>query len=444
MAELIYDKKGRLIFTKEMKKDYTLLMPMMLPIHFGFLQNVFHLHGYKAELLDTIGHEIIEEGLRDVHNDICYPALLTTGQLMHAIKSGKYDVHKTAFIMSQTGGGCRASNYIHLIRKTLKNHNMDYIPVISFNAVGLEKNPGFKMTLKMAVQFLYAVIYGDLLMWLSNQTKPYEVNTGDTQKVLDKWVEEINVQMKSSKNFLPKKAKKNFEGIVRDFAEIKLDMKPKVKVGVVGEIYIKYAALGNNNLEDFLHSEDAEVVVPSLLDFVLYAMYNTVHDYELYKVKFIMSKVMKFALNAIYSLQAKVTHSIKKHSTFRPMQKFEHIRSLVKGYVSTGNKMGEGWLLTAEMLELIDCGVDNIICTQPFGCLPNHVVGKGMIRKIKKNFPDSNIVAIDYDSGATKINQENRIKLMLSTAKKNLEKQTNKANVSTDKHADKTHCLKAM
>jgi len=429
MAKLIYDKDGRLLFTKEMKKDYTLLMPMMLPIHFGFIQNVFRLHGYKAELLNTTGNEIIEEGLKDVHNDICYPALLTTGQLINAVKSGKYDKHKTALVMSQTGGGCRASNYIHLIRKALKNQNMEYIPVISFNAVGLEKNPGFKITLKMAVQLLYAVIYGDLLMSISNQTKPYEKNCGDTDKILNKWIETINFQIKSASSFLPRRAKENFEKIVKDFAAIKLNKTPKVKVGVVGEIYIKYAALGNNNLEEFLHSEDVEVVIPPLLDFVLYALYNTIRDYELYKMKYFKSKITKGIFKFIYSIQDKVNDNIKKHSVFRPFQTFEHIRGLVTGYVDTGNKMGEGWLLTAEMLELIDCGIDNIICTQPFGCLPNHIVGKGMIRKIKKNYPYSNIVAIDYDSGATKINQENRIKLMLSTAKKNLEK-----NLSTDRY----------
>lgn len=424
MAELKYSSNGRLLFTKEMKKEYTLLMPMMLPIHFGFLKNIFQLHGFNAELLDTIGHDIIEEGLRDVHNDICYPAILTIGQLMSALKSGKYDLNKTALIMSQTGGGCRASNYIHLIRKTLKNHHLNEIPVLSFNVVGLEKNPGFKMTPKMISQFFYAIVYGDLLMWLSNQTRPYEVNKGDTQKVLEKWTDEINHQIKSSKSFLPKVAKINFDNIVKDFAAIELIPSSKVKVGIVGEIYIKYAALGNNNLEEFLQNEDVEVVVPALLDFLLYSSYNVITDYNLYKRGYFLAKGMKLALKIIYSLQNKVTASIKTHSSFRPMQSFDHIRELVQKYISLGTKMGEGWLLTAEMLELIDSGVENIICTQPFGCLPNHIVGKGMIRTIKKNHPYSNIVAIDYDAGATKINQENRIKLMLSTAKKNLEEQS--------------------
>ena len=421
MAQLKYNSNGRLLFTKEMKKDYTLLMPMMLPIHFGFLKNIFELHGFHAQLLDTTGHDVIEEGLKDVHNDICYPAILTTGQLMNALKSGKYDMNKTALIMSQTGGGCRASNYIHLIRKTLKNHHLNHIPVLSFNVVGLEKNPGFKMTPKMISQFFYAVMYGDILMWLSNQTRPYEAHEGDTQKMLDKWINDINEQMKSSKSFLPRKAKVNFDHIVQDFAAIELIPTSKVKVGIVGEIYIKYAALGNNNLEEFLHNEDVEVVVPALLDFLLYSLSNVITDYELYKTGYFKAKIVKLGSKIIYSLQNKVTASIKTYSSFRPMQSFEHIKELAREYVSLGSKMGEGWLLTAEMLELIDSGVENIICTQPFGCLPNHIVGKGMIRAIKKNHPYSNIVAIDYDAGATKINQENRIKLMLSTARKNLD-----------------------
>jgi predicted nucleotide-binding protein (sugar kinase/HSP70/actin superfamily) len=421
MAQLKYNSNGRLLFTKEMKKDYTLLMPMMLPIHFGFLKNIFELHGFHAQLLDTTGHDVIEEGLKDVHNDICYPAILTTGQLMNALKSGKYDMNKTALIMSQTGGGCRASNYIHLIRKTLKNHHLNHIPVLSFNVVGLEKNPGFKMTPKMISQFFYAVMYGDILMWLSNQTRPYEAHEGDTQKMLDKWINDINEQMKSSKSFLPRKAKVNFDHIVQDFAAIELIPTSKVKVGIVGEIYIKYAALGNNNLEEFLHNEDVEVVVPALLDFLLYSLSNVITDYELYKTGYFKAKAVKLGFKVIYSLQNKVTTSIKTYSSFRPMQSFEHIKELAREYVSLGSKMGEGWLLTAEMLELIDSGVENIICTQPFGCLPNHIVGKGMIRAIKKNHPYSNIVAIDYDAGATKINQENRIKLMLSTARKNLD-----------------------
>lgn len=424
MSNLKYDKTGRLLFTKEMKKDYTLLMPTMLPIHFGFFDEIFKLHGYNTVLLDTTGQDIIEEGLRSVHNDFCYPALLTTGQLLHALKSGKYDMNKTALVMSQTGGGCRASNYIHIIRKALKNQHLEHVPVISFNLVGLEKNPGFKMTPKIITQLTYAVIYGDLLMWLSNQTRPYEKNQGDTDKLLAHWMDIIKKDIQKSKSFLPKAANEKFIQIVKDFQAIERSGEEKIKVGVVGEIYIKYAALGNNNLEQFLHSEDTEVVIPPLLDFALYSLNNVLVDHRIYHKGSFKAAVVKVIFRLVYALQAKVHQAIIDHSSFRPMQSFEHIKELVKGYVDTGNKMGEGWLLTAEMLELIDSGIDNIICTQPFGCLPNHIVGKGMIRRIKQNHTNANIVAIDFDPGATKINQENRIKLMLATARRNMTAQT--------------------
>ncbi len=421
MATLQYDKTGRLLFTKEMKNEYTLLMPMMLPIHFGFFEEIFRLHGYNAVILDTTGQDIIDEGLRSVHNDFCYPALLTTGQLLHALKSGEYDMNKTALVMSQTGGGCRASNYIHIIRKALKNQNLEHVPVISFNLVGMEKNPGFKMTPKIIAQLTYAVIYGDLLMWISNQTRPYEKNSGDTDRLLESWMRAIKREIQKSTSFLPKAANEKFIQIVRDFHAIERTTQDKIKVGIVGEIYIKYAALGNNNLEEFLHNEDVEVVMPPLLDFALYSLNNVLVDYRIYHKGYIKTTVVKWIFRFIYALQDKVNSAIANYSDFRPMQSFERIKELVKGYVDTGNKMGEGWLLTAEMLELIDAGIDNIICTQPFGCLPNHIVGKGMIRRIKQNHPESNIVAIDFDPGATKINQENRIKLMLATARRNMQ-----------------------
>jgi len=421
MATLRYDKTGRLLFTKEMKKEYTLLMPMMLPIHFGFFEEIFKLHGYRAVILDTTGQDIIDEGLRSVHNDFCYPALLTTGQLLHALKSGEYDINKTALVMSQTGGGCRASNYIHIIRKALKNQNLEHVPVISFNLVGIEKNPGFKITPKIVAQLTYAVVYGDLLMWLSNQTRPYEKNIGDTDKLLAHWMNAIKKEIRRSKSFLPKAANKKFIQIAKDFQAIDRTEEERIKVGVVGEIYIKYAALGNNNLEEFLHNEGVEVVMPPLLDFALYSLNNVIVDSRIYHKGYLRAAIVKWLFQFLYSLQDKVNTAITHHSDFRPMQSFERIKELVKGYVDTGNKMGEGWLLTAEMLELIDAGIYNIICTQPFGCLPNHIVGKGMIRRIKQNHPEANIVAIDFDPGATKINQENRIKLMLATARRNMQ-----------------------
>lgn len=420
MAKLIYDDDGRLLFTEEMKKEYKILMPMMLPIHFTFMQKIFAQYGYNVELLSTKNSNIVNEGLQNVHNDTCYPALLVVGQFLDAIKSGKYDLDKTALIMTQTGGGCRASNYIHLIRKALKKNGLEKIPVISFNIPGMERNPGFKLSISIIFKFVNAVVYGDVLMLLSNQTRPYELNKGETDELVQQWTDKLV----SSRNGLSRWfLRQNLKKIVTDFAKIPLKDTKKIKVGVVGEIYVKYAPLANNNLEEFLQNEGAEVVVPGVLDFVIFMADNHVTDTELYgikKIKGYFSWVFEVLLRM---MQNELVKAVKKQPKFRAPPTFAHIKKLIKGYVSKGNKMGEGWLLTAEMLELVSTGIKNIVCTQPFGCLPNHIVGKGMIRSIRMKNEGANIVAIDYDPGATRINQENRIKLMLATAKQNMDKQ---------------------
>jgi predicted nucleotide-binding protein (sugar kinase/HSP70/actin superfamily) len=421
MAELVYDEKGRLLFTEEMRREYTILIPMMLPIHFTLLSRIFNTHGYKVELLRTTHRGIVDEGLQNVHNDTCYPALLVIGQLIDALKSGKYDINKTALMITQTGGGCRASNYIHLLRKALKKNGFEHVPVVSLNLSGMEKNPGFKLTVKLMYQLVAAVCYADVLMWLANQVRPYEINKGQTDELVDKWVEKL---IKSKIGIRDFDAKVN--RIVKDFEAIPVNIVPKIKVGIVGEIYIKYAPLGNNCLEEFLQSEGVEVVVPGLLDFILFMCDHHIVDTQIYHVrykKFVASAVLK---KFLLRMQNKIISGIEG-SRFNPPQHFEKTKSLVKGYLSTANKMGEGWLLTAEMLELIHSGVENIICAQPFGCLPNHIVGKGMIRRIRQTHPEANIVAIDYDPGATRVNQENRIKLMLSTARENLKRKNEKA-----------------
>ncbi len=415
MAKLEYAEDGRLLFTEEMKKEYTILFPMMLPIHFGMLEQVLKENGYKVDLLKTTHSGIIDEGLEDVHNDTCYPALLVIGQLLDAVKSGKYDTNKIALMITQTGGGCRASNYIHMLRKALKKNNLEHIPVVSFNLNGMEKNPGFKINFKLIKQLITAVILGDMLTCVSNQTRPYEVTKGETDKLVDEW----------SKRLLNEKLKitsitSNMKKIAHDFAQIKVRDEKRVKVGIVGEIYIKYAPLGNNNLEAFLQDEGCEVVVPGLLDYVIFVADTQLEDTKMYginKKKGFASWFMKLFFNNVKNKMIKV---ISKYPQFTAPSKFKDTKSLIKGYLSPGTKMGEGWLLTAEMLELIHSGVENIVCAQPFGCLPNHIVGKGMVKKIRENHPDSNIVAIDYDPGATKINQENRIKLMLSVAREKL------------------------
>lgn len=409
----------RVVFTEEMRKDYTILFPTMLPRHFKIISKVFNHYGYKTELLEDGTHgdekEVIDAGLRSTHNDACYPALLVIGQFIHALESGRYDTHKVALLMTQTGGGCRASNYISLIRKALKKAGFEYVPVISFNFSGLEKNPGFKITLPMAHRAVYGVLYGDLIMTLVNQVKPYETVKGSAEKLADEWTDRLVAEMTSSR-VKYSAVKKNYERIVKDFASIERLRERKVKVGIVGEIFVKFSPLGNNNLEEFLISENAEPVMAGLMDFVMYCVYNPIKDAELYgkgkKTAWIYKIVCKFAAKK----QNDMFEAIRREGSFTVPSTFDRTVRAAEGYISNGVKMGEGWLLTAEMLELIAEGVNNIVCAQPFGCLPNHIVGKGMMKPIKETHPDVNIVAIDYDPGATKINQENRIKLMLANA----------------------------
>ena len=417
MAELVYDKTGRLLFTEEMRKEYTLLVPQMLPMHFAMLVRVMQKEGYKVEMLNTMGKSIVDYGQKYVHNDACYPAILVIGQLIDAVKSGKYDPHKVALVITQTGGGCRASNYIHMLRKALEKAGLNYVPVISVNLSGLEKNPGFKLGLGFIRKAVYAVFYGDLLMNVSNQVRPYEATPGDTDKAIEECMDVLLEGMNQGKGMSYKSMIANFDRIIDRFKAIPVTGEEKVRVGVVGEIYVKYSPLGNNNLEQFLLSEGAEPVVPGLADFVIFKIYNREVDVDIYGGKWIKKKVCQIFAAYVKKHQRAMIDALKRSNRFRAPGDFDELHHYIKGYLGDGNKMGEGWLLTAEMLELIHTGVPNIVCTQPFGCLPNHIVGKGMIRKLKDDYPWSNIVAIDYDPGATKINQENRIKLMLANAK---------------------------
>ena len=425
MAKLEYDKTGRLLFTKEMKEEYTILLPMMASIQFRLMRNVFDMYGYKTELLETSGPEIAQVGLKYVHNDTCYPALLVIGQFIHALQSGKYDVHKTALMITQTGGGCRASNYIHLLRKGLKKAGLVFVPVISLNLSGLEKNSGFSLSLPMIRRLVGALVYGDTLMCLSNQTKPYEVNKGESMALVKSWSDRLTEMFKNGKGFAAKEQEAILDKISKDFSELKLNRVPKVKVGVVGEIYVKYAPLGNNNLEQFLAEQDCEVCVPGIMGFALFKVDNRLEDIKLYGGNKIKYKVIKILYDYLEKMESMMIKCTAKYG-FTPPGKYSHTKELVKGVIGYGSKMGEGWLLTAEMLELTETGYPNIVCTQPFGCLPNHICGKGMIRKIKSIDDRANIVAIDYDPGAPRVNQENRIKLMLAVAKENLENELSK------------------
>ena len=415
MAELVYDENGRLLFTKEMKEEYTILFPTMLPVHFGLMARILETEGFHVEMLTTNHRGIVDEGLKYVHNDTCYPALLVIGQFMDAIKHGGYDPHKVALFITQTGGGCRASNYIHLLRKALAKAGMDYIPVISVS-FGLEKNPGFSLSVDLIRKLVYGMMYGDLIMWVSNQVRPYEVEAGAADAMVDRWTQQLVDRFQAGKGMSRKQMRRIFDEICADFATIPVTGEQKVRVGIVGEIYVKFSSLGNNHLEQFLLSEGVEPVVPGLTDFIIFKIYNREVDVNIYGGKWVKKKVCQVLKGYVEKCQRAMIAAMKKGG-FRAPGTFEDLRRLIQGYLGEGNKMGEGWLLTAEMLELIHSGTPNIVCTQPFGCLPNHIVGKGMIRKLKDDYPFSNIVAIDYDPGATKINQENRIKLMLANAR---------------------------
>ena len=408
-------------FTAEMKQTHTILVPTMLPIHFGMFVSLFRSYGYHAELLTNLGQEVKETGLKYVHNDTCYPAQLMIGQMINALESGGYDLHRVALLISQTGGGCRASNYIALLRKALAKAGMGYIPVISFNVVGLEKHSGFQLTLPLLHRMMYCVTYGDLLMSMRNQCLPYETAAGTTDALVEKWSKKLIDAFAKKGRIRYREVLQNYREIVRDFAALPRRCAQKIRVGIVGEIFVKFSPLGNNELEKFLVSEGAEVVMPGLLDFCMYCVTNTLIDRKLYGIHRTQAVVYRIADRFVLRKQRDLIDAIRENSTFLPPTPFDHTRTLIDGYIGAGMKMGEGWLLTAEMLELIDSGVRNIVCTQPFGCLPNHIVGKGMMKPIKEKNPGVNIVAIDYDAGATKINQENRIKLMLANAAKNEE-----------------------
>lgn len=412
--------KNYVPFTKEMKKDYTILIPNMLPMHFKLMISIFKTYGYHAELLETTGPEIAEIGLRYTHNDTCYPAILVIGQFIQALQSGKYDPHKTALIMFQTGGGCRASNYISLIRKALKNVGMEYVPVISFSLAGIERHPGFSLNIKMLRGMMYAVLYGDLLMSLVNQVRTYEITSGDAEARAQYWTERLGRELGAKGKIRYRKVKENYQAIIQDFASIPCHNHDAVKVGIVGEIFVKYSPLANNDLERFLVGEGIEVVVPGLVDFCLYCVYNMLIEYRVYKRKAALYPACRFIYRFLCKKKDTISELLEKSERFEGWTSFNEVTKLSDGIISTAVKMGEGWLLTAEMLELSQSGCANIVCTQPFGCLPNHICGKGMMRPLKEKNPSINIVAIDYDAGASKVNQENRLKLMLANARKNI------------------------
>ncbi|MFZ7120385.1 MAG: acyl-CoA dehydratase activase-related protein [Eubacteriaceae bacterium] len=408
----------KIVFTKEMKKKHTILVPQMSPIHFDFIEDVMNKSGYKVEVLPSVDNHAIEEGLKYVNNDACYPSIITVGQMMKAIKSGKYDLNNVSLIMSQTGGPCRASNYVGFLRKALNDANLGHIPVISANLVGLENNPGFKITLPLINRGIMGMVYGDLFQRLLYATRPYEEVEGSAEKLYNYWNKIAKKNIRTGNLIV---FRNNIKKIVYAFDKIPLRNVVKPKVAIVGEILVKYHPTANNNLVDVLESEGAEVVVPDIIDFFLYCAYNNTFKYEkLAGTKKSNDNSKKFIM--LFEWYRKcMKKSLELSTRFRPPSTIERKAKKAEELISLGNQGGEGWFLTAEMMELIEDGIQNIVCVQPFACLPNHVMGKGMIKPIRNKYPLANIAAIDYDPGASEVNQLNRIKLMLAVAYKNLD-----------------------
>jgi len=406
-------KPARPLFTKEMRAKHTILAPQMAPIHFEFAQEVARSEGYNFEILPTVDKEDIEEGLKYVNNDSCYPSIIIIGQLLRALKSGRYDLNNTSIIMSQTGGACRASNYLALLKKALRVTGFGQIPIISLNVAGLEKNPGFKITPSMITKAIMAMVYGDLLMKVLYRVRPYEITAGSADQLLAKWMEicKKNVRTGERKVF-----RHNLQGIVQDFENLPIKDERKPRVGLVGEILVKYHPAANNNMADFIEKSGAEMVIPGLTEFFLYCAYGREFEHRYLAGKNTPRIVGNLLVKYIEHYRNDMRNALKDSKRFKSPPTIYEMAESVKSILSLCNHTGEGWLLTAEMVELIEDGANNIICMQPFACLPNHITGKGMIKSLKELYPQTNVVTVDYDPGASEVNQINRVKLMLERA----------------------------
>lgn len=411
-------------FTRKMKKEYTILSPMMCPIHFRLLKPVFLRQGFNVDIMENEGPDVIEKGLKYVHNDICYPCSLITGQMLATMESGKFDPDKVAMVITQSGGGCRDSNYINLMRKAFIRAGYPNVPFISANTWNMEFHPGLNLSVLTLLEAAAALVYGDALTLLSNQVRPYEVNKGETDALLSKWIDFLGDRFTHRRAYTFSAMNKNLQKMCKEFSEIEIKKVPKVKVAVIGELYLKYSVPGNNHLEEFLTEQDCEYYIPTVLGFGAYKTNGALEDHRLYGGHPIRKLIMEIVMKYYFSIENLLITNIEKWPMFTAPERVKDLQKRAEGIVSKGNSMGEGWYVAAEMLELAEKGYENIICVQPFGCLPCHVAVKGMMNKVRRIEPRINVVDIEYDPGATKVNQENRIKLMLSVAKENLEKKT--------------------
>jgi predicted nucleotide-binding protein (sugar kinase/HSP70/actin superfamily) len=416
----------RVEFTKKMKDEgYTILCPQMSPIHFDLLEPALNACGYHMVVLNNDNKTAVDAGLKFVNNDACYPSLIVVGMIMDALLSGKYDPNKTAVAITQTGGGCRASNYVGFIRRALAKAGMPQVPVIALSANGIEKNEGMKYTPKLLQKALQAIVYGDIFMRVVYRMRPYEATPGSANALHEKWlgicVEALKKPAVDMGTF-----KKNVRGIIRDFDALPITDVQKPRVGIVGEILVKFLPAANNYLVELLESEGAEAVMPDLLDFFFYCFYNSNFKATHLGTKRSTASILNVAIRYLEHFRGVASEEFEKSTHFTPPSRISHLAEMAEEYVSLGNQTGEGWFLTGEMLELIHSDVPNIVCAQPFACLPNHIVGKGVIKELRNSHPEANIVAVDYDPGASEVNQLNRIKLMLATANRNLKAKNNK------------------
>ena len=434
----------RAVYTEEMKEQgYTILAPQMAPIHFELLMPIFHRFGYNLELLPSVDHGAVDAGLKFVNNDICYPSVLVTGQIMEAVTSGKYDTDKLAIIVSQTGGGCRATNYIALIRKALNSIGLGHIPVISISTKNLDgDHPGFNISPSMLLQAVYALIYGDLLMMCMYRTRPYELEPGSVNRLFEYWMTKCSEHLAEGEK--RGRFKKTVKKIVEDFDTIPLQGEgTKPRVGVVGEILVKFHPTANNQIIDIIEREGCEAVVPGLIEFFLFGIAGAIFQKDPLGRSAKGAVGSRIGLWLISKFRAPVTKALNKSDRFEAPASIFELSEYASEILSLCNSMGEGWLLTAEMVELIKTGAPNVVCTQPFACLPNHVVGKAVIKELRRRYPKSNIVAVDYDPGASEVNQLNRIKLMIAVAKANLAEKVDEARIKRDSfvQASKTHAV---
>ena len=420
MRELHSAAINPVVFTKQMRKDYTILCPQMSPIHFDLLEAGIQASGYRLVCVDPPEKYAVDLGLKYVNNDACYPSIIVVGQMMAELTSGKYDLNRTAIIMSQTGGGCRASNYIGFFRRALKKAGLENVPVISASVQGLESNPGFQVNLSFAKRCLFAIEFGDLFMKCLYHVRPYEAEKGSADRLHESLKEECRSFLLSGSTSMGR-FRKLCRKIVASFDTLPiLENVKKPRVGIVGEILVKYLPAANNHLVELLEAEGAEAVQPEMIDFFLYSFYNANFRAQNHYASRWTARVCNWVIQYLEYVRKAGNEALADSKRFEPPRRIQELGDMAKGVVSLGNQTGEGWFLTAEMLELIEDGTPNIVCIQPFGCLPNHVVGKGVIKEVRRLHPNANIAAIDFDPGASEVNQLNRIKLMLSTANKNL------------------------